>query len=226
MKAIIFDSGTLISFSMSGLIGELKKLKKIFDGKFLITKEVKREVIDKPLTIKRFELDALKIKQLLDEKILEMPSSLKINDGFVENKTKEILDIANNTFISEGKPIHLIDFGEASCLVLSKILTEKKIENIIAIDERTTRMLGEKPENLMKLMESKLHTHLNSRKENYKHFNGFNFIRSTELVYVAYKKDLIDLKDGNIILDALLYSLKLKGAAISDDEIREIKGMK
>ena len=51
-KAIIFDSGTLISFSMNGLLPELRELKKIFNGKFLITKDVKREVIDKPIKIK------------------------------------------------------------------------------------------------------------------------------------------------------------------------------
>ena len=47
-KAIIFDSGTLISFSMNGVTEELEKLKGIFEGKFLITPDVKREVIDRP----------------------------------------------------------------------------------------------------------------------------------------------------------------------------------
>ena len=78
-KAIIFDSSTLISFSMNGLLPELKALKKVFNGIFIITSDVKREVIDKPITIKRFELDALRLKQLLDENVLEMPVSLGIN---------------------------------------------------------------------------------------------------------------------------------------------------
>ena len=43
MKAIIFDSGTLISFTMSGLVPELRELRKVFNGKFLITKEVKKQ---------------------------------------------------------------------------------------------------------------------------------------------------------------------------------------
>ena len=179
MKAIIFDSGTLISLSMTGLIDELRDLKKIFNGHFLITKDVKREVIDKPLTIKRFELEALRVKQLLDEKILEMPDSLKIDENFLSEKTKEIMDIANSTFIAKGKEIHLIDSGEASCLALSKILTDKKIENVIGVDERTTRLLGEKPENIKKTMGKKLQTKITSKKENYKFFKGFKFIRST-----------------------------------------------
>ena len=225
MKAIIFDAGTLISLSMNGLVNELRDLKKIFKGQFLITKDVKREVIDKPLTIKRFELEALRVKQLLDEKILEMPDSLKIDENFLSEKTKEIMDIANSTFIAKGKEIHLIDSGEASCLALSKILTDKKIENVIGVDERTTRLLGEKPENIKKTMGKKLQTKITSKKENYKFFKGFKFIRSTELIYVAYKKGFIDIKDGDLVLDALLYALMFKGCAISTSEIKEIKSL-
>jgi len=222
MKILIFDSGALISFAMSGLIGEIRNLKKIFGGKFIITKSVKEEIVDKPLTIKRFELEAMMIQQLLDDKILEMPSSLGIDDGEIVRGTQEILGVANNIFYTRKRPVHLIDAGEASCLALSRILSGKKIENIIAIDERTTRMLGEKPENLRKLMESKLHMPVFDKNADYKLFNGFKFIRSTELIYVAYKKNLISIKNKNV-LDALLYALKFSGAAISDDEINEIK---
>ena len=222
MKILIFDSGALISFAMSGLIGEIRNLKKIFGGKFIITKSVKEEIVDKPLTIKRFELEAMMIQQLLDDKILEMPSSLGIDDGEIVRGTQEILGVANNIFYTRKRPVHLIDAGEASCLALSQILSGKKIENIIAIDERTTRMLGEKPENLRKLMESKLHMPVFDKNADYKLFNGFKFIRSTELIYVAYKKNLISIKNKNV-LDALLYAPKFSGAAISDDEINEIK---
>lgn len=97
-KAIIFDSGALISFSINGLTDMIKDLKEIFKGKFLITSEVKKEVIDTPLRMKNYELEALKIKQLLDEGVLEMPSSLGINDSEISVKTKEILDVAN-TFL-------------------------------------------------------------------------------------------------------------------------------
>ncbi|MEK6844901.1 MAG: hypothetical protein AABX44_01460, partial [Nanoarchaeota archaeon] len=62
MKVLIFDSGSLISLSMNGLLEELKKLKKIFNGEFIITKEVKKEVVDEPIKIKMYELEALKIQ--------------------------------------------------------------------------------------------------------------------------------------------------------------------
>lgn len=224
MKAIIFDASTLITFAMNGLLPELRELKKIFKGRFLITKEVKHEIIDKPLTIKRFELEALKLKQLLDEKILEMPFSLNIGEDEVSKKTKEFLDIANEMFLGRGKPIRLIDSGEASCLALSRILNEKKLEHVLAIDERTTRMLVEKPENLERLLSKKLHTKVKLKKENFKMFKDFKIIRSAELVYVIYKKKLARLKDGQV-LDALLWAVKFKGCSISSDEIREIKRM-
>ena len=220
-KVIIFDSGTLISFSMNGLLDVLKNLKGIFKGKFIITEDVKKEIIDKPLTIKRFELEALKIKQLLEEKVLELPGALGVENDEIHNGAQEILEVANKTFFSDGKDITIIHFGEAASLSLSRILTKKGIDNVIAIDERTTRVLVEKPENLKKLLGKKLHTQINSRKEHYKFFEGFKIIRSPELAYVAYKKGLVKIND-KMLLDALLYAMKFKGAAISGDEIREI----
>ena len=102
------------------------------------------------------------------------------------------------------------------------ILTERNIKNVLVIDERTTRVLCEKPENLKKLLQNKLHTGIKINKENLKQFRGFKVVRSAELIYIAYKKDLIKIKDKKI-LDALLYSLKYKGCAISTSEIEKIK---
>ena len=63
-KYIIFDSGPIINFAMNGILPLLKKLKEEFSGEFLITKEVKQEIIDTPLNIKKYELEALQIKEL------------------------------------------------------------------------------------------------------------------------------------------------------------------
>jgi len=224
MKAIIFDSGTLISLSINGLLGELAELKKMFRGKFLITGDVKKEVIDRPMSIKKFELEALRIRDLLNKKVLEMPSSTGIDEAELEKKKEEIKNMANSSFFARGKEIHLIDSGEASCLALSRILNDKKITNAIAVDERTARMLGEKPENLQGLLDKKLHARVDFKKENFKFFSGFKFIRSSELVYVMYKKGIINL-DGADTLDALLWAVKLNGCAISSEEIEEIKRM-
>jgi predicted nucleic acid-binding protein len=221
-KVLIFDSGALISFSMNGITDYIRKLREVFKGKFLVTSEIKKEIVDKPITIKRFQLEALKLKQLLDDKVLELPSSLGINDSQITSKMNEILSISNNTFQGTKKNIHILDSGEASCLALSKILDEKKIKNVLVIDERTTRLLVEKPENLLRIFERKMNIKITSKQQNYKFFSGFKIIRSAELVYVAYKKGLTKLKNKNV-LDALLYAVKFKGAAISRDEIEEIK---
>ncbi|MBU0893934.1 MAG: hypothetical protein KKF48_01890 [Nanoarchaeota archaeon] len=224
-KAIIFDASTLISLSMNGLINELIKLKSIFKGYFIVTSDVKREIIDKPITIKRFELEALRLKQLLDEKILEMPSVLNVDEKELSQKMQEIKKISNTTFYGKDKNLNLIHSGEASCLALSKILTNKQIKNVVAVDERTMRMFCEKPQNLKKLLEKKLHTQISVKTQNFEHFKGFKLIRSAELVYVAYKKGLVNLKN-EMVLDALLYAVKFKGCSISGTEIDEIKRIK
>jgi len=221
-KVIIFDSSTLINFAMNGLIPEFIELKKIFNGKFLITKEVKEEIIDRPMEIKRFELEALKLKQLLEEGIIELPKSMGINEVEISQMTKEIMNTANNTFFGSKNAIHIIDLGEASCMALSKIFEQKGISNVISADERTIRILSEKPENLLSIFQKKLHTSITSNKKNYEVFKGFKFIRSSELMYVAYKKGIVKLKNGNV-LDALLYAVKFNGCSISDEEISEIK---
>jgi len=225
-RAIIFDSGALISLSMSGLINELIKLKENFNGNFLITEQVKFELVDKPIKIKRFELEALRIQELLNKKILEMPDSIGIDSKIIEHKAQEIMEMSNNFFESSREKIKIMQLGEASCLALSKLLKEKKIENVIVVDERTTRMLVEKPENLKELLQKKLHIRIKQIKENFDYFRDFKVIRSTELIYVAWKKGLTDLKDGKLVLDALLYALKFKGCAISYEEIEEIKNLK
>lgn len=224
-KVVIFDSGALISLSMNGLLEELKKLKKIFNGEFIITKEVKEEVVNTPLKIKEYELEALKIQNLIDKGFLNMPDKLGIQDKEITNLTIKFMALANTMFIGNKNEIQLIHFGEASCLALSKILNEKNIKNVLVIDERTTRMLVEKPENLKELLEKKMHVQVKLRESNFKSFVGFKIIRSAELMYLAYKKNLIELK-GKEILDALLYALKFKGCAISIDEIEEIKKLR
>jgi hypothetical protein len=224
-KAIIFDAGALISLSMNGLLDELQKLKGIFKGDFLITEQVREEVIDKPVKIKYFEFEALKVQQLLEEKVLKMADSYGIDNSLINSKTEEIINIANGFFMSSNNKINIMHLAEASCLALSKILHEKGIENVVVIDERTTRMLVEKPENLKELLERKIHTKMVLVRKDFQYFKEFKIIRSAELMYVAWKNNLIDVKKGEV-LEALLYALKSKGCSISEEEINEIKKLK
>lgn len=225
-KAIIFDAGALITLSMNGLSDELRKLKEVFDGSFLITQQVKTEVVDKPLTIKNFELEAFRTKKLVDDGVLELADYFGFDNSLIDKKAREIMGIANSFFQSQRDTVTIMHMGEASCLALSKMLSEKKIKNLIVIDERTTRMLIEKPGNLEELLSRKLHTNIKTVKKNFEYFKNFQVIRTAELMYVAWKKGLIEIKDGIPLLDALLYALKFKGCSVSQEEIEEIKKIK
>ena len=222
MKALIFDSGTLINLSMNGLLDILEKLKKDFNGKFLITKEVKYEVIDRPIGIYRFELGAIRVQNLIDSGVLELPSAMEISDELIKKGTEELMEIANRSVQVNSRWVDIVSKGEMSCLALSRELSERKIENMIAIDERTTRVLSENPESMERIMSEKIHRRVHVDEEKLRAFSKFRFIRSSEIVYVAYKKGLTDIT-GKRALEALLYATRFKGAAISFEEIDILK---
>jgi|SRR3989344_3107422 len=222
MKALVLDSGILINLSMNGLLYILESLKSQFQGKILITNQVKYETVDRPINISRFELGALRIKNLIEKGILEMPDSLGIDEKIINEKTKELMDLSNHFLQANGHWINIVSDAEMSCLALSDELTEKGVENIIGIDERTTRILGEKPGNLERIMSEKLHQRVSLVASNFSIFKKYKFVRSSEIVYVAYKKNLINL-EGNKILEALLFATKFKGSSISFEEINKLK---
>ncbi|MDP3882387.1 MAG: hypothetical protein Q8Q31_05915 [Nanoarchaeota archaeon] len=222
MKALIFDSGTLINLSMTGLLNILPGLKKMFGGRLLITRAVKQEVIDRPIGVMRFELGALRIKKLLEDGVIEMPSSLGISDEKIQVVSKELMDMANHYLQVRGNWVHLVSEAEISCLALSDELAKLDIANLIAIDERTTRVLCENPRSLENIMQGKLHQKVSLVMDDMSIFSKYKFIRSSELVFVAYKKGLIDLK-GDKVLEALLYATKFNGSSISFEEINILK---
>ena len=122
--------------------------------------------------------------------------------------------------VQTGEKIKIVHSGEAACLAFSNLCGA---DNVIIIDERTTRMLTEAPQNLEKMMERKLHTSLKAELSLLDELKNFKFIRSSELLFIAYKKNLISIKKSKELLDALLYGVKFKGAAISSVEIEEMK---
>ena len=223
MKYLIFDSGPLINFSMNCLLLLLERLKQTTEIEFLITKEVKKEIIDVPLTIRRFELEALKLEDLFDRKIIKHADITEQEVNKLREIREKLMQIANTTFRAGNKDVHLIDKGEAAALALSTILKQKTGQYApLVIDERTTRMLCENPDKLKRLMEEKLHTNIKTEKQNYQYFQPFKIIRSTEIAFIAYKKGLTELKDARV-LEAMLYGLKFKGCSISEGEIGEMK---
>jgi len=224
MKYLIFDSGSLINFTSNSLLSVFEELKNIFPGEFLITNEIKYETIDHPLKVKRFEWGALRIKQLLDRGIVKLAEGKFIDASELKKSSKKVLETANSTFFAKNEPIQIIERGESEVLALSKYMTDRKKENAIVIDERTARVLVERPENLRKLLKKKLHTDVKATHSNFDQFRGYTVIRSTELAYIAYKKGFIELKDKKA-LEAVIYALKFGGCSISDREVQMFKRM-
>jgi len=223
MKYLILDAGPIISLTMNGMLHILEKLRKSFDGEFIITPAVKREVIDRPIKIKKYKLEALQVQDLIRRGVIKLSKEV-VSDNKLEKETKKILNTTNGVLriTDSGKKINIIHEGEASCLAFANLC---KGENLIVIDERTTRLLIEAPKNLEKLMEKKLHTPITSEFSLLNKLKNFKFIRSSELIYIAFKKRLIPIGTDKETLDALLYGLKFKGTAIASREIEEMKSM-
>ncbi len=217
-KALIFDSSTIITLALNDLLYILEPLKKEFGGEFYITEQVKYELVDKSLESKKYRLEAMMIQNLINKGVI----TIKKNN--FSDEINKLLNVANNTFKAEDEGVVLIHRGEASCLALYNSL--KTGEKAIVVDERTTRMLCEKPQNLHRLLESKTHRKLRANEINYDFFKSFNIIRSSELAFIALKKGIIRLPfTFKETVEAILYALKFKGCSISFNEINQVKAM-
>ncbi len=214
-KALIFDASSIITLALTDLLHILGPLKEKFKGEFYITKEVKYEIIDKPIQERRFMLEALFIKKLIEQ------GTLKVYPVIPKEQSR-FLRTANSTFISDGEFIKIVHPGEVSCAVLYNQLDAQK--KAVVVDERTMRLLCESPENLRRLLENKLHKKISAVEKNYPFFKNFKIIRSCELALMAYEFGLVDLpaKKGEIIR-ALLYATKFSGCSISSKEIDSLK---
>lgn len=222
MKFAILDAGPIISLTLNGILHTLEILKKKFpEVVFILTPQVKKEIIDKPSTIKKYELEAVKVQTLITTKTIVMSTEFVPNNQ-LEKETQRILNISNSTIRADKENIQIVQIGEASCLAFSNLCN---CESVIVIDERVTRLLTESPQNLKAIMERKLHMPISINQKNLKEFKDFRYIRSAELVYIAYKNGLYDYKKDKTLLDALLYSLKYSGTSISSKEIDEMKNL-
>ena len=223
MKYLIFDAGPIISLTMNGMLPILEKLKEVFDGEFILAPRVRNEVVDRPMKIKKYKLEALQINEMINNGIFKMSNEI-IPQEKMDKEVKKILKTTNGVLrtTATNEKIKIIHEGEAACMAFANLC---KCDNVIVIDERTTRMLTEAPENLENMMEKKLHTPLDANLELLNDLKQFKYIRSAELLFVAYKKGLIPIKKDKNLLDALLYGMKFKGCAISSTEIEEMKKM-
>lgn len=224
MRSIIFDTGSLISLVTNNLLWILEPLKKQFKGEFYITPAVKKELIDKPLNIHRFELEAMEVYTYIKKGILKI-----IDDKKIKLTAEKLLHYANHSFKAHGRWIKIVDEAEIETVAADAILDAEAV----VIDERTVRILLENSIKLTELMENKLHCKIQPNKENIKEFKKIledvQIIRSTELVTIAYRLGLLDSyildkidSPKKRLLNAALWALKIRGCAISRKEIDEI----
>jgi hypothetical protein len=222
MKYLVFDAGPIISITMNGLLPVLQKLKKEFNGKFILTPQVKKEVIDKPFRIKKFKLESMLVKQLLEDGTFTQSNEI-ISNQKLQSEVNKLMKRTNSSFVSTKTKdrLNIVHEGEASCIAFCNLCD---CESMIVIDERTTRIIAEAPERLKKLLEKKLSSKIEQVMPDVLGSKPPSLIRSAELIYLANKKGLLQ-DNSKDFLDAALYGLKFKGTAISSEEIEQIKKM-
>jgi len=224
MKVIVFDSSSIISLAMNDLLWTLKALKKIYKGDFYIPNSVKKEIIDVPIKSKKFKLEAIMISKLVDEGVLKVGKIVDVN---------KLLFLANSVFVSKenlqvkspGGKLNILQKGEIEAIALCVELNA----DAYVVDERTMRLFMEDSEGLKRILENKLHTSVNVDNKMLSDFkkqiNGVNIIRSSELMMVALEKGMfneyINIKNKRELVDAILWGLRLRGCAISTEEINE-----
>jgi len=227
MRVLVFDSSTVITLAMNNLLWMLKPLRKRFKGEFYIPLSVKKEIVDVPMNSKKFKFEAMQVLKVIDE------GDLKIfDDSKYTKKAKEVLDGVNRIYGERKKRMRVLHEAEIAVLVLAK---ELKADAVV-IDERTTRMLVETPLELGKLLKRKTHRDVEIDENELKIFldeyKEIKVIRSVELGVVAYELGLLDnylIRNGKEkkelrkdLLDALLWGVKLRGCAVSVEEINSI----
>ena len=76
---ICFDAGPLITLSLNDMLWIIEKLSVRYTKPFFITPAVKKEIIDKPLNIKRFEYQAILLLNLLTDGYIKLFTHHKLS---------------------------------------------------------------------------------------------------------------------------------------------------
>jgi hypothetical protein len=224
-KTIVFDSGPIISLTMNSLLWIIEPLQKRYGGDFMITSGGYSELIEKPLSTKKYKFEALQILPHITNGVIKVSQSRE-----VYTKANELFELANNCFMAHGSWIKIVHIAEMEALA------EALLNNAdaIVIDERTTRTLIESPELLKTILEKKLHTEIKINDSNFKKLKqeiGKLFVlRSFELVAMAFelgllnkymleeeKKKLPNLKRA--VLEGVLWAVKLNGCSVKREDI-------
>ena len=225
VKSIFFDAGPIITLVMSRLIWILPKLKEKFGGKFYITPGVKRELIERPLGIKRFEFEALQVMKLIRD------GTLEVYDKVPKSRVEQLQNLANSSFKIGSRNMDIIQTGEMEAVTCAL----QTNASAVVMDERTFRLFIENNRNMEKLLEIRFKKNVIADKAKMDDFSkqlkDVKIIRSIELVAVAYKMGLLndylpDQKGGKgTLVDSILWAAKYNGSAVTTKEIEDMKAV-
>lgn len=217
---IVFDSSALISLSEKCFFGLLERIQSHTNARLLISQAVWNETVTVPEQIKRFELNAERIKQAVENEWLEIVSATTQT----RELQKQIDDWSNHSFFCGAKPLKILQEGEIETMAL--FLAYRA--DAIAIDERTARMLMEEPlrlQNYISLQHdqpiAKNQANLNQIQ---KKFQKAVIVRSSDLLAWAYRHELFkfELNQTPHCLEAALYAVKYSGCSVSEREIEAV----
>ncbi|MEW5955901.1 MAG: hypothetical protein AB1626_05210, partial [Candidatus Micrarchaeota archaeon] len=183
MPGIVCDSSTLISLSDTCNIECLYFLRSSSSASFLIPPSVYNEIITCPLHIPRFEFSAIRLRKALEDGAFH-----EVTAPQIEQRTREVMEAANNSFRLDGKPLSLLHEGEAQCLAAYTAAGA----TALAIDEKTTRLLIEDPHKLLQALKEEYRGHLSVDERSLGRFaektRGVQIIRSAEIIAAAAPK--------------------------------------
>ena len=207
---IVFDSGPLINLANTCLLDILDTL----GGEYYITPAVYREVYAYPHTKKIYAWSSYLINEYIGKKIPVRSLSAK------ELSLVEHLDhLFNTTFYSSRGPIRILHRGELEAVVLAA-----EMDKVLAVDERTMRLVIEDVEQLRARLSRKIGGWVKINKDRLEEARSLIrdvfVVRSVDLVALAYEKGYFHkFKDPLDALRSSLYPLKYGGCAVSEAEI-------
>lgn len=219
MKKIVFDSSSLISLSEKCFMNIVGKLASKTNTEFLIPSSVLKETVNIPLKIKKFELNAIRIRTAIKNNWIK---AIKPNN-YTRSVFQKLANITADICFADQNPFQIIHEGELEAIALTKTTNAKAL----VIDERTTRMLVEEPHNLIKLLEfrTKKKIKLDEQKlfDFQKTVSFIPILRSSEILAVGYENNCFEneLEQNKNTLKAALFAVKFAGCAISEQEIEE-----
>ena len=223
MKSLVLDAGPVISLTTNNLLWVLDYLKERFNGDFFIPEAVKHELVDRPLSSKKFKFEALQVSFRINKAVLSV-----IETPQIKALAEELLELANHTFKTRGNWLQIVHYAEMEVLATAIIMNS----SAVVVDERTTKLLIEEPQQLAKLFRKTVGSKITTNQKNLDKFKKWTkelkLIRSVELVMIAYEKGILDkyLLDTEgarkTLVESLLWGVKLHGCALSRNEINEL----